>query len=57
MATSSFFKEFRVKNKGEAENLLYDLDYPNKVKVHKRDLEEDRKRGIEILIRWRFNHL
>lgn len=57
MVTSSFFKEFKLKDKKQAEKLLYDLEHPNEVKVSNRDLEEDRKRGIELLIRWRFNHL
>lgn len=56
MATSSFFKEFKLKDKEQAEKLLYDLEHPNEVKVSNRDLEEDRKRGIEILRR-RLNHL
>lgn len=49
MATTSFDKKFVVKSKKAARKLLKDLDNPQVIKVHKKDLDKENEEGIKLL--------
>jgi hypothetical protein len=50
MATSSFERDFVIKDKEVAEKFLKELNKPpHVIKVKKRDLEKDKKVGLKLL--------
>ncbi|BBV00364.1 hypothetical protein AB6H26_08360 [Providencia hangzhouensis] len=51
MATSSFSKDFVVKNHKDIDNFLENYNKPQKVSVPNRDYEASSKKGIQSLKR------
>lgn len=50
MATSSFDRDFVIKDKEVAEKFLQELNKPPRaIKVKKRDLEKDKEVGLKLL--------
>ncbi|GHG73573.1 hypothetical protein GCM10010919_26460 [Alishewanella longhuensis] len=49
MSESSFDREFHITDLQSAKQLLQDLENPQAVRYAKRDLLQDKKKGIELL--------
>ncbi|MEK7434976.1 MAG: hypothetical protein AABZ74_17715 [Cyanobacteriota bacterium] len=49
MATSSFDRDFIVKNKEDSDKFIEELKNVQTIKVKPRDIDKESKRGIELL--------